>query len=33
VVRLLARIPEHQRERAQQLAKAYIDLYLTPTRK
>jgi hypothetical protein len=33
VVRVLALIPENQRERAQQLAKVYIDLYLTPPRK
>jgi TPR repeat protein len=33
VVRMLALIPEHQRERAQQLAKVYIDLYLAPVRK
>jgi elongation factor P hydroxylase len=33
VVRVLALIPENQRERAQQLAKVYIDLYLTPARK
>jgi hypothetical protein len=33
VVRMLARVPENQRERAQQLARAYIDLYLTPARK